>query len=421
MRIKDIGISFFIIHHRKQNFYCRLNQKGHKVEFSTGLEVDPKLWSHGKFNTRSAKGKNLKTAIDKIQFDLIELIGNIKNATPEKVKARYFGYNLEGNEYHKMGLLEAMEIFQKNNKMAPGTRRNNESLIKITREIIKTTYGIPDLFLVDLEYSHIQTIEKGWEANGSVYSTRINYKSKISKTIRFILENYSSDLYHLPEKNIFESYKIQKSHSDIEGQKEKAKKKKWVDDETLHAIENAWNVSEKHRYALNMWLLQRWTGMSWQELTYFDPSLNITTDLHGNKQIRIQREKTIRSTGKQCIIPLFNETQELLHYFQEYKETHGLRKFIKQHSLTGYRLHLKEVCEKLKIPRITSHQGRHTFAVKMLEMGFSMEAVSEMMGHTSISTTQYFYAEITPSKIQKEYDIIMKSNVKGSKQISSNT
>jgi len=47
------------------------------------------------------------------------------------------------------------------------------------------------------------------------------------------------------------------------------------------------------------------------------------------------------------------------------------------------------------------HVARHTFATLMLQRGVSLEAVSTMLGHARVATTQR-YAEVTRQKILHE-------------------
>lgn len=51
--------------------------------------------------------------------------------------------------------------------------------------------------------------------------------------------------------------------------------------------------------------------------------------------------------------------------------------------------------------RLTFHTARHTFATLALSEGVSMESVSKMLGHASISTTA-IYARITNTKVARE-------------------
>lgn len=421
MTIKGISISFYLIRTRKQNVYCKLTKKNHIVSFSTGLEIDPRHWDRGHPNLKSSKGKMIKNILDKLQFNLIDIIGNMTNPTPHKVKARYLGYAPDGQQFRKVGLIETVDIYMTNNKINKDTQRSFKSIKKHLEKFIPDRFGIDDIQLVDLNFDHIHAIVKHFEDSGIKYNTRRAYKQKLGKMVQFVLDNYNPDNYNLPSRNLFEQYKVQKSSDDMKFQLERSKQKKWVDDNTLNKLEHAWDLDEALRYNLNIWLLQRWTGMAWNEIIHFDPEIHIGTDISGNKSIRILRRKTLNSSGKYSVIPIFPETEELINFFNESRNSNWNRSFIKKQSYHNYSQKLIDISEKLKIKTITTHMARHTFAVKMLEMGFSMEAVSDMLGHASIRMTQGFYAEITPSKIQHEYDLIITKKINKQKQISSNT
>lgn len=56
----------------------------------------------------------------------------------------------------------------------------------------------------------------------------------------------------------------------------------------------------------------------------------------------------------------------------------------------GFWLILKQYAEELGLSDLTPHMLRHSFAVHMLNAGFDLRAVQELLGHTSISTTQIY-------------------------------
>jgi integrase/recombinase XerD len=56
----------------------------------------------------------------------------------------------------------------------------------------------------------------------------------------------------------------------------------------------------------------------------------------------------------------------------------------------GFWLILKQYAEELGLSDLTPHVLRHSFAVHMLNAGFDLRAVQELLGHTSISTTQIY-------------------------------
>jgi integrase len=66
--------------------------------------------------------------------------------------------------------------------------------------------------------------------------------------------------------------------------------------------------------------------------------------------------------------------------------------------------------KKAGLPRIRFHDLRHTSATLLLGQGVHPKIVSEMLGHTRISTTLDLYSHVTPT-MQREaaaaFDVIL--------------
>lgn len=71
---------------------------------------------------------------------------------------------------------------------------------------------------------------------------------------------------------------------------------------------------------------------------------------------------------------------------------------------TGVRLMLRRRCDGADVKYINPHSIRHLFAIKALNDGVQLSAVSTILGHASVSFTARVYAKWVKSGLRREYD-----------------
>lgn len=137
------------------------------------------------------------------------------------------------------------------------------------------------------------------------------------------------------------------------------------------------------------------TGLSFSDLRSL--SLMELVTLSDKTWIYRSRKKTKRPFE----VPLLPQAQALIDKYAD--KTHPSRPIFSQLP-DNYKSNqaIRLIAAKAGITkRLTFHTARHTFATLALSEGVSMESVSKMLGHASISTTA-IYARITNTKVARE-------------------
>jgi len=120
----------------------------------------------------------------------------------------------------------------------------------------------------------------------------------------------------------------------------------------------------------------------------------VTSDKKGGRLFLYQAK-----TGQPVWIPISKEVMDALadcdeegsNYFWTGEGT-------LQTTLTKWQSRLQKVFKIAGIPDGHSHRFRDTFAVDLLSKGVSLETVSTLLGHTSITTTEKHYAPWVQSR-----------------------
>lgn len=158
------------------------------------------------------------------------------------------------------------------------------------------------------------------------------------------------------------------------------------------------SILEKHSFwsdrlakIRDLFLFQVYTGMAFVDLCKFDKDL-IRKGVNNRTYIFYNRQKT----GESAIIPFTPKIQALLEMY-DYE--------LPIVSLVKYNAYLKEVAETCKInKRVTSQVGRVSCGMIYLNDGVSISAVSKILGHSNIGTTQKWYARANEFLVGREFE-----------------
>ena len=62
------------------------------------------------------------------------------------------------------------------------------------------------------------------------------------------------------------------------------------------------------------------------------------------------------------------------------------------------------ILKKSGLPSYNLHSLRHTYASRLLEKGYSLKHISELLGHRDVAFTAQTYAHVLPGELKKSVD-----------------
>ncbi|TVZ21671.1 site-specific recombinase XerD [Dokdonia sp. Hel_I_63] len=270
---------------------------------------------------------------------------------------------------------------------------NANTYYAVIKVLEKFTNG-NDLKFNEINYDFLNKFERWHYSRGNSVNSLSTYMRTIKAIINVAIRSdvLSKDAYP------FTNYKIRTAPTE----------KRALDITSLKSImlldlEESDNLFHYRNYFLASYMLY---GISYMDLAF------LTTENIIDNRIKFQRKKTAKpydigitehlgkilsfylkdKSSSDFIFPIIKrDTFEL-----QYKDVLWARK--------RYNKGLKEIAIKCKInQRLTSYVSRHSFATQAMLQDVPLQAISAMLGHNRLSTTQ-IYLKTLPNEILDNYN-----------------
>ncbi|RYX98789.1 site-specific integrase, partial [bacterium] len=169
--------------------------------------------------------------------------------------------------------------------------------------------------------------------------------------------------------------------------------------EELEKLENHYFSQIRLEQVRDMFVFCCYTGLAYNEMSKLE-SKHIEIGFDAMQWIKMIRDKT----SKEISVPLLPKAISIL---QKYQELQSLLPVISNQKFNSY---IKEIGEIIGIEKkISHHTARKTFATTVLLYNdVPMEIVSELLGHSKLSTTQEHYAKVVQKKVSEHMSLLQK-------------
>lgn len=331
----------------------------------TGVHLLKHQWDMQRHVVRHNDSVMLNRHLDSIYTD-------VANAVSELVKERRFSFReldalLAGNDDD----ITLSEFIEDEIGKSDKSKSRNASCLAVLRKVESS--GIFRGFDT-VTKANIERFVDYLKASGVKESTVKLYSGILSMFLKNAVEQgYISE-------NPIERIKIKRGES---------AERNFLTEDELESFENVETENKSEAMAKDMFLFQCYTGMSFVDVNGKNLK-RIITDRNGKFVIVGKRKKTNVSyyvvVTKKALDIMQRNRFRLFMYYQTYGRN------------------IKHLAEKAGIDKnITSHCGRHTFAVIALNRGVSIEVLAKILGHSDIKTTQ-IYAKIVNKSVEDGFE-----------------
>ena len=369
---------------------CRITYLGERKPFATGLFVNPKHWDS---KSQLAKPPNEDNNFINAELSLIK----------NKINQAFLFLQVQGLEFDvediykqykgepiqkQLGIVQFYSSYLERLKKMIGkdfkqsTWEKFHEILPAIKDYILFKYQKKDISLNKLDYNFIEDFDYYLRTEKNNSQVTINKKNqRLKKVIKVARKQKLIDF------NPFEEHKPKQAKTKII----------FLTQDELDKLKEKEFQSEILNKVRDCYIFCCYTGLGYSEMFSLKKS-DLKKDDEGTLWIYKERQKTERAFS----IPLiFSEPLEIIEKYKSESE-YLLPRLSNQY----FNRLLKEIAITLGITKkLTHHTGRKTFATTvLLNNNIPIETVSKLLGHSKITTTLSYYAEVMPSKLKLDLE-----------------
>nr|DAL31942.1 MAG TPA_asm: Integrase [Caudoviricetes sp.] len=347
-----------------------VTSEGKRKWIGTSVKLYADQWNEKKKVVNSVHSIQLNAMLDgmmsKLNDFILDLFRNDQQFDFEKLNAFLEKSN------HSDSFIDFVRIrIEDRTDIEESTRKQHRTLLQSLEKFGKLNY-MDDLTKANItlydEFLHQQEISQP-----TIYNYHKRLKRYLHEAMKFGLLNEDPYVGLHFERGRFE-------------------KRKYLTEEELKMIRTCKINMPSIDRIRDLFLFQCFTGLAYADFEKFNFEKDVE-ERNGKYIVSDRRKKT----NEDYKIVLLTPAIEILKKY-DYK--------LPIISNQKYNVSLKVVAQYAGIDKnITTHMGRHTFAVFALNNGVPIEIVAKMLGHTNIRTTQV-YAKVLNSEVEKGFDLL---------------
>lgn len=347
-----------------------VTSEGKRKWIGTSVKLYADQWNEKKKVVNSVHSIQLNAMLDgmmsKLNDFILDLFRNDQQFDFEKLNAF-----LEKSNHSDSFIDFVRTRIEDRTDIEESTRKQHRTLLQSLEKFGKLNY-MDDLTKANItlydEFLHQQEISQP-----TIYNYHKRLKRYLHEAMKFGLLNEDPYVGLHFERGRFE-------------------KRKYLTEEELKMIRTCKINMPSIDRIRDLFLFQCYTGLAYADFEKFNFEKDV--EERNRKYIVSDRRK---KTNEDYKIVLLTPAIEILKKY-DYK--------LPIISNQKYNVSLKVVAQYAGIDKnITTHMGRHTFAVFALNNGVPIEIVAKMLGHTNIRTTQV-YAKVLNSEVEKGFDLL---------------